>query len=745
MNLQHDCALNTPSLLIEVAVPVPLCQTFTYAVSAPGEHKIVLGARVTVWFANRILVGVVTKIDVQSDLSLERIQPVKEILDEEPLFSQQQLEELHWLANYYVAPIGEVVSLAIPAALRKGAAIPIASEVMLTLPPQLDLSTAIKTLKHSPKQTELLVQLSHQALPKSEARRKFSDAIIRSLQQKSFIETQQRKLPSAIANSSEWQSMSVASSVSLTSEQAIAKRLMIDSLNSFRAFLLDGVTGSGKTEVYLEVARAVLEQGRQVLMMVPEINLTPQMVDRCQQRLGIDIGTTHSRMTHPQRLQLWQKVRQNAIGMVLGTRSSIFLPFHDLGLIIIDEEHDDSYKQNDGVRYHARDFAIYMAYHRSIPVILGSATPSFETLLNAKKEKYQRIVLTKRTNPQQLPKIQLFDMHQQPTDSGLAIQLLEKIKQQLAQGNQCMIFLNRRGFATSLMCTACGYLEICDGCEQAFTVHRHQQRLKCHHCLLEQPIPTHCSACGAAAWVLGGIGTEQIEHTLNQLLPAYSTVRLDADTTSKKGALEHRLKAIRERQHQIIIGTQMVVKGHHFPHVSLVVVVNADGALYSPDFRSSERVAQLITQVAGRAGRGAVAGEVYIQTHYASHQLLQDLVNNGYQHFSYFALRERQHMALPPYTHQAIVRAESESLNKVERLLQDLVVYLQHLSDVQLVGPLPAHPAMIQKRHRQLISVMMASRPRLNHIMHQVRAFLAQHAMGQQVRWSLNIDPIDYN
>lgn len=745
MNLEHDRALNTPTLLIEVALPVPLDHSFTYAVSAEQKQKTLVGARVSVRFTNRILVGVVTQIDVQSDLSLQRIQPVKEILDNEPLFTPRQLNELHWLADYYVAPIGEVISLAMPAALRKGAAIPMASEVMLTLKPQIDVSKVINNLKNSPKQAELLLELNDKPLRKSEAKRRFSDAVIRALQQKSLIDIQQHTAPSTIADSSEWQAISVTSSVSLTSEQAIAKRVITDSLTTFRSFLLDGVTGSGKTEVYLEVARSVLEQGRQVLMMVPEINLTPQMVDRCQQRLGIDIGTTHSRMTHPQRLQLWQKVRQNSIGMVLGTRSSIFLPFHDLGLIIIDEEHDDSYKQNDGVRYHARDFAIYLAYQRSIPVILGSATPSFETLLNTEKGKYRRLVLTKRTNPQQVPKIQLFDMHQQPTDSGLALGLLEKMKQQLAQGNQCMIFLNRRGFATSLMCTACGYLEICDGCEQAFTVHRRQHRLKCHHCLVEQPIPSNCSACGATAWAFGGIGTEQIEHSINQLLPAYSTVRLDADTTSKKGALEQRLNAIRERQHQIIIGTQMVVKGHHFPHVSLVVVVNTDGALYSPDFRSSERVAQLITQVAGRAGRGAVAGEVYIQTHYAGHQLLQDLVNNGYQHFSYFALQERKHMQLPPYTHQAIVRAESESIVKLERLLHDLVAYLQPISDAQLVGPLPAHPAMILKRHRQLVSVMFASRLQLNHIMHQVRRFLSEHALGHQVRWSLNIDPMDYN
>jgi len=458
----------------------------------------------------------------------------------------------------------------------------------------------------------------------------------------------------------------------LNEAQATAVQIINSAANTFQTFLLDGVTGSGKTEVYLQVISEVLARHQQVLVLVPEISLTPQTILRFQQRFNVPIAALHSNLTEKQRLDAWNAARSNIAKIVIGTRSAIFTPFAHLGLIIVDEEHDHSFKQQDRFRYHARDLAVMRAHSNDIPIVLGSATPSLESLLNVKRERYQHVLLTERAGGALLPTYQVVDMRHANAVSGISNELLQAIHGQLAANNQVMLFLNRRGFAPVLYCTQCAHVMQCRRCDAKLVYHRSPLGLRCHHCDSRYIIPKQCANCRNETMQPVGLGTQRLEQSLTELFPDIPIIRIDRDNTRKKGELQNLLDQIHTTPKAILLGTQMLAKGHHFPNVTMVGIIDADSGLFSVDFRAAEQMGQLLEQVAGRAGRADKLGIVYIQTKHPEHPLLQLLLQKGYRDYAQSLLQERETAALPPYSYFAVLRAEAYKEEAVERFLTSL-------------------------------------------------------------------------
>jgi primosomal protein N' (replication factor Y) len=506
------------------------------------------------------------------------------------------------------------------------------------------------------------------------------------------------------------------------------------------------VTGSGKTEVYLKAVEAVLVQGGQVLVLVPEIGLTPQLVARFEARLTAPIAVMHSALNDSERLAAWQAARTGEAAVVIGTRSAVFTPLPRLQLIIIDEEHDPSFKQQDGVRYHARDVAILRASHEKVPVVLGSATPSLESVYNAEQGRYQWLSLPERTAGAQPPRVQTLDQRRLKQFDGLSPPLIEALRQTLAHGEQSLVFLNRRGFAPVLMCHDCGWLAPCTRCDARLTVHRGSRKLRCHHCGAEAPLPSVCPVCASANLHGIGEGTERIEQALAQALPAARIERIDRDSTRRKGALEEKFARVHTGAVDILVGTQMLAKGHDFPNLTLVAVVNADQGLYSSDFRSEERLVQQLMQVAGRAGRADKPGTVLIQTWHPDNPVFQAIATHDYREFARYALAERNSADYPPASHLALVRAESarprvalEFLERARRLGQELGLP----RGVQLHDVVPAAMERRAGRYRAQLLVQSNARPALHEFLGRWRAALDAMPRAREVRWALDVDPVD--
>ena len=515
-------------------------------------------------------------------------------------------------------------------------------------------------------------------------------------------------------------------------------------MGGFAAFLLDGVTGSGKTEVYLRVVATVLKQGRQALVIVPEIGLTPQLLARFESRLDSPLAVLHSGLGDRERLNAWLAARDGSIGVIIGTRSAIFAPLKRPGVIIVDEEHDPSFKQQEGFRYHARDLAIVRARQLNIPVVLGSATPSLESLLNVQRGRYRCLRLPHRVGAAVEPPIEILDIRGQPMNDGLSRLLLNRIQAQLEQGNQVLLFLNRRGFAPTLICHECGWLGECQHCDAHLTLHLRRRRLICHHCGARQPLPPACPACGSIDLRALGQGTERIEQVLKQEFPGIGLARIDRDSTRRKGSLQALLQAVEKGERQILIGTQMLAKGHHFPDVTLVGVVDADQGLFGADFRASERMAQLLLQVAGRAGRAEKPGVVVLQTHYPQHPLLQTLVGGGYPAFAAAALAERQAAQLPPFTCQALLRADALEPESPWAFLTQAFEAGKDLSqEVELLGPVPAPMERREGRYRAQLLAQSTRRPPLQAFLDRWVERLTELKTARKVRWSLDVDPQD--
>lgn len=530
--------------------------------------------------------------------------------------------------------------------------------------------------------------------------------------------------------------------LTLNQEQQIAVEQICAAINTFKIFLLDGVTGSGKTEVYLQAITKTLAADKQVLVLVPEISLTPQTIARFQQRFQEKIVALHSSLTEKQRLLGWQAARTGKAKIVIGTRSAIFSQFTNLGLIIVDEEHDTSFKQQDRFRYHARDLAVIRARELNIPVVLGSATPSLETLFNAQRSRYHHLILRQRAGNAQLPSYQLIDIRHVQMEQGLSPALIQAMREHLANNNQVMLFLNRRGFAPVLYCNACNWICECKRCDARMVFHRNPPRLHCHHCDARMMLPRHCPECKNEQIEPIGLGTQRLEEVLAQQFPGIAIVRVDRDSTKRKGAMQGLLDQINEEKPTILLGTQMLAKGHHFPQVTLVGIVDADSGLFSADFRAAEQMGQLLLQVSGRAGRAEKAGTVLIQTRNPEHPLFNLLIEQGYPAFAESLLSERQNATLPPYSYFAIFRAESYAEDSAHDFLINLKNILPTIG-INLLGPVPALLAKKKGLHCKHLIIKANKRNELQTFLKNILKQIEKIPNQQSVKWILDVDPVE--
>ena len=726
--------------IVRVALALPLPRLFDYLV--PDDVLLQIGMRVLVPFGTQKRVAIVADFPTKSDVPEDKLKAILQPLDLAPLFTPIYWDWLHWAANYYQAGLGDVLFQALPVKLRNGESAVKNDRTFWRITDAGKNALEQGQLKRSKKQVEALQCLSEIDLEKGN--NEFSSAIWSTLKAKGFIEeiTIQTTLLSWQQSLGNNPIVNTENRLTLNKQQALAfSQLLFHS--GFNVWLLDGVTGSGKTEIYLQYIEEILKSGKQVLVLVPEIGLTPQTVQRFKARFNVEIDVLHSNLTDTQRLHVWDRARSGQSAIVIGTRSALFTQFSNLGAIILDEEHDASYKQQDNWRYHTRDLAIVLAQKLNIAVLMGSATPSLESINNVQNGKYQHLVLSKRAGNSAALHHFVIDLKNQNIQNGLSKPLLERMKVHLEKGNQVLLFLNRRGFAPVLLCHECGWIAQCPHCEKPYTYHQHQNVLRCHHCGAQKTIPRQCGDCGSTHLVTTGLGTEQLEETLKMLFPHYSVARIDRDSTSRKGKLEGYLEDIQQGKSQILIGTQMLAKGHHFPNVTLVALVNVDSALFSLDFRAEERLAQLYIQVAGRAGRADKQGEVVLQTHYPDHPLLTTLLANGYQAFAKETLQLRHSMGLPPFTFQALFKAQSRHSDLAENCLRQVADFFQskQITGLQMLGPMPAPFSKKAGQYRWQLLLQHPSRMTLQKALREYQQ--AELEKNNQVRLILDVDPQD--
>jgi primosomal protein N' (replication factor Y) (superfamily II helicase) len=669
--------------IAHIALPVALYTNFDYLIPDEFLSKIKLGLRVLVSFGKRELVGIIVAISDNTTVPSEKLKSILQLLDDKAIVSDELYNLILWASNYYKAPLGMSFALALPSALLK--------------PQKLKL-------KNKPKSG--LNPIPNQALQ-------------------------------------------------LNPEQQAAVTAIMAKLDQFYPCLLDGVTGSGKTEVYLHIIQQVIINKKQVLVLVPEINLTPQMLARFQQRYAVEIGLIHSKMTPKQNLQTWLQAQSGELKIILGARSAIWTDFKALGLIIVDEEQDSSYKQTQQqLPYSARDIAVVRAQRCRIPLILGSATPSLETLYNAQQGRYHHYRLSKRAGCALPPKLHVVNMQQASKaamrgqdniGTNLSPDLQNEINTCLAKNQQVLLFINRRGYAPILRCNNCGWIAHCQHCDSNLIYHNSSHALHCHHCHTRQAMPLLCPSCNQAELMLLGQGTQRVEQSLQYYFPSAKILRIDSDSTRPKQALANFLEQIDTGQADILVGTQMLAKGHHFPNVTLVGIINLDGGLFGTDYRSSERMAQLFVQVSGRAGRAEQAGKVIVQTYYPEHPLLRNLINNGYHAFAQQQLVERQLAAYPPFNHLAMLRAQGTNIDKLSDFLAVAYVEGQHLlaPGLQLYQPTQAIKRA-NKYHANLL-IKATNRALLQDFLRQWLIKLIQliQLNPYNISWLIDVDPID--
>ena len=725
--------------IVRVALAVPLPRFFDYLY--PPNLMPIVGGRVLVPFGSQKRVGIVVDLPASSDVAKEKLKPIIDVLDAESLFNSTTWDWLAWSANYYRAALGDVLFQALPVKLRNGESAVKNDRTFWRITDLGKQALESGELKRAKKQIEALNLLLMQDLEKGN--NEISSAIWSALKGKDYVEeiivpTEQKSWQQALGDNP---LVNLDNRLTLNKQQALAFSQLLFQ-EGFNVWLLEGVTGSGKTEIYLQYIEEVLKKGKQVLVLVPEIGLTPQTVRRFQARFNVEIDVLHSNLNDTQRLNVWERARTGQSAIVIGTRSALFTQFSNLGLIILDEEHDGSFKQQDGWRYHARDLGIVLAQKLNIPILLGSATPSLESVNNVQNGKYRHLVLSKRAGNATALRQFVIDLKHQRIQNGLSEPLLQRMQEHLEKGNQVLLFLNRRGFAPVLLCHECGWIDECHHCEKPYTYHQHQRVLRCHHCGAQKTVPIQCGHCGSTHLVTTGLGTEQLEETLKARFPQYNIARIDRDSTARKGKLEGYLEDIQQGKSQILIGTQMLAKGHHFPNVTLVALVNVDNALFSLDFRAEERLAQLYVQVAGRSGRAEKQGEVVLQTHYPDHPLLTTLLEKGYQAFAEETLKLRHNMGLPPFSFQALFKAQCRHSEEAENALSQLAsfFYEQKIEGLQVLGPIPAPFSKKAGQYRWQLLLQHASRKQLQTALSRYSPELIK---SSQVRLILDVDPLD--
>ena len=721
-------------VVVRVALPVPLGQLFDY-LATENETVPRPGMRVLVNFGHRKMVGVIVEISDKSNLPFEKLASVIAYPDgEQTVLSSETLALLKWCWRYYKHAPGEVVFSALPPLLRKidGVIPPPSLQYRLTTAGEDRLGEAPGRIKA---QFRLLEEMREgpvtqlQLRPVSSAWRK---TLSRLLEQKWVFSEAQTAAE-----------LNPVPGPALLDEQRDAVTAISKTLGGFHCHLLDGITGSGKTEVYLCLLEHVLKQGGQALLLVPEIGLTPQLLKRFKRRLGFEPVVTHSGLSEGQRLKAWTMAKNGLARLVIGTRSALFLPMPELQLIILDEEHDASFKQQDGFRYSSRDVAVKRAAGLGVPVVLGTATPSLETFNNAATDRYSWHRLRQRATGASEPRWRVLDLIQQTMTGGISATAMKAIGETLARGEQALVFLNRRGYAPVILCHECGWHAACQRCDANMTWHKATRRLLCHHCDSSARVPVMCPECGADALQGAGEGTEQLEQMLGKAFPETPLLRFDRDTVRKKGEFDRLSEQVKTGEPCLLVGTQMLAKGHHFPQVTLVVIVNLDQALYSADFRALERMGQLMVQVAGRAGRDKLAGEVMLQTHYPQHESLLRLLSSGYEAFASDISEDRRAACLPPHSYQALLRSDAHNKEEVRAFLNQAKQCFP-TGDAMVYGPFPAMMERRSGRTRWYLLVQAARRLTLHRQLDQWVLQLPKVPSARKVRWAVDVDPQDY-
>ena len=731
-----------PKPILKIALDVPLDRLFDYL---SGGVSAQIGQRVLVPFGRRSQIGIVMGFAETSEFPIEKLKPITQVFADELPINTETLNLIKFSADYYQYPFGQALLSALPSRLRQIA--PAVSRKQFSY--QLTEFGRMQTVEKIPKRQSVMRHV-FKALQESEFLTETDlDAISSSARKAAkqlvldgWVNGQQVQ---AVLRVLEQQS---AAEPDLNDEQAFAVNQIVQDSNEFKAWLLHGITGSGKTEVYIRLMQHLLaEKDAQVLVLVPEINLTPQLESRFRSRFSnIPLVSLHSNLSESERLHHWQMAQSGAAKIVIGTRLSIFTPLPNLKLIIIDEEHDGSYKQQDSMRYHARDIALVRAKRLNIPVVLGSATPALESWQNATANKYNLLSLNQRAvTAAKLPNIECIDTTKVNLQQGLTPQLITALKLRLARKEQSLLFINRRGYSPVLLCSACHWIAPCTRCSSRLVVHLDQRKLRCHHCGHEQKIPLQCPSCGNADLHPTGHGTQRLEQTLAQLLPTARIARVDRDSISRKSALGEILDKVHNQEIDILVGTQMLAKGHDFPNLTLVGVIDTDSALHSPDFRASERLFAQLMQVAGRAGRAEKAGQVIIQTQFPEHVLFNALRSQDYVSYANAMLQEREQVQFPPYVFMALLRAEANDFALVQQFLTHAFKLARDLSaEVTVYDPIRPQMERLKGMERGYVLMQSSNRGALQKLLRNFVGQLRGQAIAAKVRWAIDVDPLEF-
>ncbi|MBI1922134.1 MAG: primosomal protein N' [Geobacter sp.] len=746
------------SSIIEVAVPLQLSATFHYAVPEKLRPCVQVGKRVLVPFGRRKLTGYVLGFPSSTEQELKE---VLEVLDEEPLFTPEELTFYRWVGEYYHAPLGSVIRTALPAGLtiqsRKRVTVvddgsEVSEEVLSSgqkartetfYRPAACLEEGVAPRGKGRDILEFLVGTGE--VSSRDLRQRFGECgqQLRRLRELGLVEAVEREVyrdpfREEVAERdvprvpNEWQTA------------ALREIFAATDAGRFAPFLLHGVTGSGKTEVYLQAIAHALELGRNALVLVPEIALTPQLVRRFRSRFDCGIAVLHSGLSDGERFDEWRRIRRGEVRIVIGARSAIFAPLRDVGILVVDEEHEGSYKQSEGVRYNARDLALVRGKNAHAVVLLGSATPLVTTFNASREKKLGYLPLPERARGAPLPEVSVIDTRGQ-AGQVLAPSLETALAENLAQGGQSIVFLNRRGFATFLICEGCGHVLRCPNCAVTLTYHQRARQNRCHYCDYAIPAPSVCPACDGGELKLLGLGTERVEEALREVFPEARIARMDRDTTTGKGGHARILKGIEEGKTDILVGTQMIAKGHDFPGVTLVGVMAADALLNLPDFRSAERAFQLLTQVAGRAGRGDAPGRVMVQALEPEHYALACALRHDYEGFYEQEVEFRHDAGYPPFAHLAVLIFSGNVRDKVDVAAGDAGQFLRRHAGkgkgrVEVLGPVAAPLALLRGKHRRQILLKSASRSELHRL---VSCLERNFSQASGVRVQVDIDPVD--